>query len=96
MIRSKLPKGDGTQLVGGAAAAGAVMRSTCRAGMCGQPCHLAGDRGPIPLLGTGDSALAGGEAQQSDTAFSGGLSGIPRTWQGQGSQSAASISCVPS
>lgn len=44
------------------------------------------------LLGNGDSAMARSVGQQSDTAFSGGLCGIPRTWQGQGSQSTASIS----
>lgn len=37
-MRSQLPKGDGTQLVGAAAA----VRSTCRAGMCDQPGHPAG------------------------------------------------------
>lgn len=66
MIRSKLPKGDGTHLGAGAAAPAAVMRSTCKAVMCGQPCHLsgqgwgsAGGTGALPWLGP-----RGGEVTQ--------------------------------
>lgn len=64
MIRSKLPKGDGTQLMGGAAAVitGAGRRSTYRAGVCGQPCHLPGQglcwgMGTLPWLGVWGSKV---------------------------------------